>query len=417
MARGIALCGMLVAALLSHPKPASSQTTTVWTTHTELLEWIPVDQGAEGRVEERREDGRAFLRLRPPWFWMTLSREAHELLVPGDIAPIVDLERYNALRIAVRSTLTTSTISGFWTHVNTQYDESLRGIPHFLAHTLPGDDSWREIVLRFSESPFVEWDRGVARLFLGPKLSWRTPKEEFETFAAALQAQDEGAYLDVDRIELVRVDESLQVPVVTGFSPARGEMGTLVEIAGEGFVEPPGRNLVWLGDGESESEAEVTGGDTETLMVVVPSGPGARIRVRTSGGEATSDGEFHKLLPPSQLRIVEGDGQVAPVGSRLDPLVVELVDRHGEGLPGHNVTFEVIAGGGSLSAAESVTDEAGRASVLITLGPLPRGDASPRSGAGGPGGARDSDGRGVMGGGPDGRRPWERGSVRFWLAT
>ena len=110
-----------------------------WTTHVELRQWIPTGEGAEGHVEELTEGGRAFLRLRPPWFWMMRSREAHQLLVPGDIAPLLELHEYNTVRVVVRSTLTTGTIGGFWTHVNTEYDENLQGIPHFSQHTLAGD--------------------------------------------------------------------------------------------------------------------------------------------------------------------------------------------------------------------------------------------------------------------------------------
>jgi len=339
-----------------------------WTTHVELRQWIPTGEGAEGHVEELTEGGRAFLRLRPPWFWMMRSREAHQLLVPGDIAPLLELHEYNTVRVVVRSTLTTGTIGGFWTHVNTEYDENLQGIPHFSQHTLAGDGSWYEITLRFSESPLVDWEKGVAQIFLGPKMSWRTPESEFTPFVAALEAQDQSAYLDFDRIEFLHVEETLGPPVITGFSPERGETGAIVEITGSGFAVPLNRNVVWFGRG---SEAEILGGDSTQLTVRVPTGSSGPIAVQTSGGRATSTAEFTKLLPPHSLRKVAGDGQSASVGSELEGFVAELLDSEGEGLPGHTLSFEVTSGLGTLSTSEADTNDAGRASVVLTLGSSP----------------------------------------------
>ena len=76
------------------------------------------------------------------------------------------------------------------------------------------------------------------------------------------------------------------------------------------------------------------------------------------------------ILPnPKALTVVGGEEQEGPLQSQLDsPLVVEVRDQHGDLLEGAEVTFEVTAGGGTLSAAVDTTDAEGRAVTTLTLG-------------------------------------------------
>jgi hypothetical protein len=75
---------------------------------------------------------------------------------------------------------------------------------------------------------------------------------------------------------------------------------------------------------------------------------------------------------PSQIAVISGSGQSGLVGALLSqPLVVEL--RAGDNLPvpGYQVDFAIVRGGGSLSTLQTLTDASGRASTSLTLGLLP----------------------------------------------
>ena len=80
------------------------------------------------------------------------------------------------------------------------------------------------------------------------------------------------------------------------------------------------------------------------------------------------------LLPrmPLVLDILSGDLQQARAGTRVqEPLVVEVLDQSGVGLPGTAVTFTVTDGGGTLSEETATTDASGRAASSLTLGSAP----------------------------------------------
>ena len=72
---------------------------------------------------------------------------------------------------------------------------------------------------------------------------------------------------------------------------------------------------------------------------------------------------------PDTLRAVSPLSQPGRRDHELDdPLVVAVVDRYGNPVPGATVLWNVTSGGGSLSAGETTTDSAGSASVVWTLG-------------------------------------------------
>lgn len=71
------------------------------------------------------------------------------------------------------------------------------------------------------------------------------------------------------------------------------------------------------------------------------------------------------------LRVVSGNNQSAVVGTPLaQPLVVMVVDETGAPVPGVSVVFEVVAGGGAVSANTVVTRGNGTAEVFWTVGIL-----------------------------------------------
>ncbi len=78
---------------------------------------------------------------------------------------------------------------------------------------------------------------------------------------------------------------------------------------------------------------------------------------------------------PQALAKLSGDGQQAPSGTPVeDPLIVEVRDQNGVGLPGSAVTFAVIRGEGALSVETATTDARGRAATTLT--PLMAGTVS-----------------------------------------
>ena len=71
--------------------------------------------------------------------------------------------------------------------------------------------------------------------------------------------------------------------------------------------------------------------------------------------------------PPASVVVKSGDRQLGAVGASLKlPLVLRTVDRHGNSVPGAAVRLEPAAG--KLADSSIVTDSAGQAKVLWTLG-------------------------------------------------
>ena len=81
-------------------------------------------------------------------------------------------------------------------------------------------------------------------------------------------------------------------------------------------------------------------------------------------------GGDHIVAPvPSILAIASGNNQRVTPGSALpEALEVSVTNSDGDGIAGVIVNWVVTAGEGTLSAAKSITDSDGRASVDWTLG-------------------------------------------------
>jgi len=72
---------------------------------------------------------------------------------------------------------------------------------------------------------------------------------------------------------------------------------------------------------------------------------------------------------PAALRAVSGDGQQAPVGSRLqDSLVVKLTDASSQPIAGVPVQFQSDVPDAKVDPAEVPTDSAGLAATEVRLG-------------------------------------------------
>ena len=63
-----------------------------------------------------------------------------------------------------------------------------------------------------------------------------------------------------------------------------------------------------------------------------------------------------------------GNNQAGVAGSALQPFLVQVI-ANGKGVPGINVTWSILQGGGTLAAATTLTDANGNSSNTLTLGP------------------------------------------------
>ena len=77
---------------------------------------------------------------------------------------------------------------------------------------------------------------------------------------------------------------------------------------------------------------------------------------------------FDNVAHPALLK-TSGDEQEGMLDAALpNPFVVEAMDEHGNPIVGKPVQFEILAGGGTLSAQTATTDARGRAQITLTLG-------------------------------------------------
>jgi PKD repeat protein len=129
--------------------------------------------------------------------------------------------------------------------------------------------------------------------------------------------------------------------------------------------------------GGSVSEATVSTDAQGLASVERVLGPaaGPQTTIASSEGLAGSPITFvHTALAgnASRLALISGDDQTGQIGSALSAeLVVRVIDGEGNGVPGTAVTWVVAIGGGSVTPANSITDEDGRASAQWVLGSTP----------------------------------------------
>ena len=74
---------------------------------------------------------------------------------------------------------------------------------------------------------------------------------------------------------------------------------------------------------------------------------------------------------PSIVQLVSGNNQEAIAGSELaNPLMVEVLDSKGNPVGGQQVEWAVVAGGGAVDPATSITNSSGVARTFFRLGPV-----------------------------------------------
>jgi hypothetical protein len=151
---------------------------------------------------------------------------------------------------------------------------------------------------------------------------------------------------------------------------------SLVVRVGDQFGNPvSGAPVEWSADPGRIAPATVeTGADGRAAArLVLGASTGTQTAAASSPALDGSPVVFTQTgMPGSAASLVRisGDGQSAEPGAELPkPLVVRLVDEHGNGMPNSAVTWVIGMGGGSVSPGTGQTDEDGLASARWTLGP------------------------------------------------
>jgi adhesin/invasin len=150
----------------------------------------------------------------------------------------------------------------------------------------------------------------------------------------------------------------------------------VVQVA-DGFGNPiAGVTVTWTaGGGGSVSATTTTTGADGRAQVTRTLGPtaGTQTTDAAAAGLAGSPVRFTSNAlagGAATLKIVSGNNQSGPVSTALpQPLVVQLVDADGNGVPGRAVSWVVAPGSGSATPPTSTTGPDGTASTQWTLGP------------------------------------------------
>lgn len=158
----------------------------------------------------------------------------------------------------------------------------------------------------------------------------------------------------------VAMAESLAVRVqLAGGQAVPGVQVGWSVTSGNGAISPQGS--VTQSDGMAR--ARLTPGNIAGANVITASVTGLTPAQFTVTGTAGA---------PASLVKMSGDGQQGTVGQALSqPIVVRLTDQFVNPIVGATIEWQVVSGGGSVTAASSVTDAGGNASVGWTLGNAP----------------------------------------------
>ena len=136
----------------------------------------------------------------------------------------------------------------------------------------------------------------------------------------------------------------------------------------------PGVQVSWnasSGNGSVQPDASITQSDgTARTRVTLGNIAGPNVVAASVTGLTTATFTITGVAgTPAALQKISGDGQQGIAGEPLSQsLVVRLTDQFVNPIVGATVTWELVAGGGSVTSASSVTDGAGHATVGWTLG-------------------------------------------------
>jgi hypothetical protein len=148
------------------------------------------------------------------------------------------------------------------------------------------------------------------------------------------------------------------------------------------FAVSTGGGTIEHASATTSSQGRVTGGKwtlgpvagQNTLTVSSPGLSGSPAVFTATGTSGTGT--------PSSMVIVEGNNQSVVAGAVApESLVVQVLDAGGTGVPGVQVSWTVLSGGGSLSSSATTTGPGGLAQVAWTFGILSGANSARATGA------------------------------------
>jgi hypothetical protein len=150
-------------------------------------------------------------------------------------------------------------------------------------------------------------------------------------------------------------------------SPTTPAPNGLVQLQGACLHLPGGSSFAWTGPGTNVCSA-----NSSSCTVHAPLVPGPATYTLTASfqGGATEPASATVTVSGNlMLVLVSGDNQLGNPGQPLaNPLVVRLIDATGAPVAGATVSWSASNTGDSLSASAVITDNAGLASIKVTLG-------------------------------------------------
>ena len=188
-----------------------------------------------------------------------------------------------------------------------------------------------------------------------------------------------------DSLTLPSEGEAAQIEVFGETGNQQGRVGTeLSEPLAVQVTDSKDRPVIGVavqfaiddGSGSSPAPTSVTTGDSGIARTTITLGPRVgpvtgRAWIPVNEGQTPVETAFTAMALPADANgivMVEGDEQSGAVGTVLLPLVVRVTDGFGNPIPGVTVNWSA-EGGGSVSAASTLTDVNGLTSVERTLGP------------------------------------------------
>jgi uncharacterized protein (TIGR03437 family) len=111
-------------------------------------------------------------------------------------------------------------------------------------------------------------------------------------------------------------------------------------------------------------------GNASALATLGPIGGVAQ--VTATAGTASATFNLTVNIPSVGIQKVSGDQQTTAIGTAFaSPLVVQVVNASGNGIPGVQVNFQVTAGTATLGSSSAITNSSGQASTTVTAGATP----------------------------------------------
>jgi uncharacterized protein YjdB len=159
-----------------------------------------------------------------------------------------------------------------------------------------------------------------------------------------------------------------QVRVTAGTLASGATLRATATVADSGGADIPGAGVTWSSRDTAVATVDATGllkgRRAGTTWVIAASATLPAVR----------DSAQVTVVPsaPVAFRRLQGTPQADTVGRTLrDSLAVLVLDAAGNGVPGVEMRWQVLSGGGSMGQAVDTTDAAGRAATTWTLGRTP----------------------------------------------